>query len=194
MTIHVRDSGAWSDPATSVDANLSATVQSLLAADDAAAARASIGAVSWSDTTPSLGGNLTVNSHNVGDASAADLTALHGRSTVGTTVLQAADAAAVRSAISGAGIRSVQTVTNAVVLGADAGIDYVAFLSTSGTVTLPTAVGNVRRYTIKNIDTVNHTVATTSSQTIDGFASNTFQLIPGMSIDVISDGANWRII
>jgi hypothetical protein len=61
------------------------------------------------------------------------------------------------------------------------------------TITLPTAVGKTgQTYTIKRINggLNNITIATTSNQTIDGFAStgledqNTF-------IKVISDGSNW---
>jgi hypothetical protein len=61
------------------------------------------------------------------------------------------------------------------------------------TVTLHTAVGYTgRRLTIKNSGTGTITVATTSSQTIDG--STTQTLSSGSSMDVISDGANWIIV
>lgn len=65
------------------------------------------------------------------------------------------------------------------------------------TVTLPTAVGvSGRRYTIKRVDlTLANivTIATTSSQTIDG--STTRKLSTQYeSIQVESDGANWHII
>ena len=68
--------------------------------------------------------------------------------------------------------------------------------STAFTVTLPTAVGVTGKvYTIKRIaaGTNRLTVATTSSQTIDGL---TTALLDGQynSITVISDGANWNII
>jgi len=66
------------------------------------------------------------------------------------------------------------------------------------TITLPTAIGiNGRRYTVKDWKgtsaTNNITVATTSSQTIDG---STTQVLSTnyQAIEVASDGANWSII
>lgn len=88
--------------------------------------------------------------------------------------------------------RSVSIVTTAQTLAAVANTDYVTFIGSGGAPTLPTAVGNTSKYTIKNIHTANITITTTSSQTIDG--STTITLIPNSSIDVLSDGANWRII
>jgi len=60
------------------------------------------------------------------------------------------------------------------------------------TVTLPTAVGiGGKNYVIKNNGSGVVTVATTSSQTIDG--ANTKSLNNNDSIEVISDGSNWII-
>lgn len=60
------------------------------------------------------------------------------------------------------------------------------------TVTLPTAVGvNGKNYVIKNRGTGVVTVATTSSQTIDG--ANSKSLNNNDSIEVVSDGSNWII-
>ncbi len=102
--------------------------------------------------------------------------------TKGTGTIQANGAPVVR--------RNVQTVTAATTLGSNG--DYVVFISgANGAVTLPTAVGNTGRYTLKNIHTANKTVSTTSSQTIDG---GTLTILPGDSVDVISDGTNWRIV
>lgn len=62
------------------------------------------------------------------------------------------------------------------------------------TVTLPTAVGITgRTYIIKNSGTGIITLATTSSQTIDGVASGIFTLVQWDSITVTSNGANWII-
>lgn len=86
--------------------------------------------------------------------------------------------------------RNVQTVTAATTLGANG--DYVVFISgASGAVTLPTAVGNTGKYTLKNIHTADKTVSTTSSQTIDG---GTLTIRPNDSFDLMSDGTNWRIV
>ena len=52
-------------------------------------------------------------------------------------------------------------------------------------------MGNTGFYQLKNIDTTNKTILTTSSQTIDGVSSYT--LPPEASVEIVSDGANWRI-
>lgn len=75
--------------------------------------------------------------------------------------------------------------------------DRVIVCNASGaiTITLPTAVGiSGRMFDIKRINSSgNVTLATTSSQTIDGI---TTQVLTAQydSITVISDGANWSII
>lgn len=67
---------------------------------------------------------------------------------------------------------------------------------TSGTytVTLPTAVGFTGQYTVKNIGTGIITLATTSSQTIDGYTSATLVLNQYDSYTLRSDNSNWIII
>jgi hypothetical protein len=63
----------------------------------------------------------------------------------------------------------------------------------SFTVTLPTAVGITgREYIIKNSGTGTITLATTSSQTIDGITTQTIEQYN--SITVKSNNANWIII
>lgn len=88
--------------------------------------------------------------------------------------------------------RSVVSVTSATTLDATANTDYVALVGASGAPTMPTAVGNTNRYTVKNVTTTNRTIATTSSQTIDG--SSSIVIRPNESVDLISDNANWWVI
>lgn len=65
--------------------------------------------------------------------------------------------------------------------------------TTPGVVTLPTAgSGNTSQYTVKNISGSNLTIATTSSQTIDG--SSPSALTAGAILRVVSDGSNWRTV
>jgi len=69
------------------------------------------------------------------------------------------------------------------------------FITTTGniTITLPTAVGIAgREFCIKKIDSdaTTLTLATTSSQTIDGSAPGTYTT-QWTVINIISDGANW---
>lgn len=63
------------------------------------------------------------------------------------------------------------------------------------TITLPTAVGNKHLYDVKKIDTsVNAvTVATTSSQTIDG-GTTALLRVPYVSVTLVSDNSNWSVI
>lgn len=88
--------------------------------------------------------------------------------------------------------RSVSTVTSSTTLGAAPSTDYIVFVGAGGAPTLPTAVGNTNCYTIKNTHTDDRTVLTTSSQTIDGAANLVIK--PTESFNLISDGANWRIV
>ncbi len=93
----------------------------------------------------------------------------------------------------GGGItRSINNISAPATAGATALTDYVYLISGTTTLTLPTAVSNTNRYTVKNVDTATVTIATTSSQTIDG--SSTITLSPNISVDLISNNTNWNII
>lgn len=89
--------------------------------------------------------------------------------------------------------RQVSSISASATAGKQPGVDFVYLVSGTTTLTLPTAVDNGSRYTIKNTGTGVVTVATTSSQTIDGATTATIA-VADASIDVISDGANWRIL
>jgi hypothetical protein len=94
----------------------------------------------------------------------------------------------------GGGItRSVNNISTNITAGAAALTDYVYFISGTTTLTLPTAVGNTNRYTLKNVGINTITINTTSSQTIDGSASVSIS-VTETSIDVVSDGTNWNVI
>jgi len=88
-------------------------------------------------------------------------------------------------------VNSVSTNTNA---GSGANVDYVYLVSGTTTITLPTAVGNTNRYTIKRSGTGVVSIATTSSQTVDGSSSPITINVQYVSIDLISNGTNWEII
>ena len=88
--------------------------------------------------------------------------------------------------------RSVSSIAIPTTAGATVATDYVYFVSSTTTLTLPTAVGNINLYTVKNTGVGIVTIATTSAQTIDG--STTATLTPNTSLDLVSDTANWRII
>lgn len=87
-------------------------------------------------------------------------------------------------------IFSVSTNTTG---AAAAATDYVYLVSGTTTLTLPTAVGNTNRYTVKNVGTGVVTTATTSAQTIDGSSTSTLGT-QYFSEDYISNGSNWSVI
>lgn len=90
-------------------------------------------------------------------------------------------------------VRSITSVTGTTSAGSTAGTDFVYLASGTFTITLPTAVGNTNRYTIKNTGSGTISIGTTSSQTIDGGAAP-ISISAGNSLDLISDNANWFII
>lgn len=93
---------------------------------------------------------------------------------------------------SGGITRSVTVTSGSATMGSDASTDYVYLVAGAHTMTLPTAVSNTNRYTVKNKHSANITIDTTSAQTIDGDTS--ISVPPGSSVDLISDGSNWNII
>lgn len=94
---------------------------------------------------------------------------------------------------SGTGIsRSIVVTVGNTTLGASAATDYVCIVTGAHTITLPTAVANTNKYTVKNTHSVAITLDTTSSQTIDGTTS--IQIAPEDSVDIIGDSANWFVI
>ena len=95
----------------------------------------------------------------------------------------------------GGGItRSVSSVSTSTAMGSTALTDYVYLVSGAGvTMTLPTAVGNTNRYSVKRTGSSNITIATTSAQTIDGSSSVTIT-VQYQDLEFISDGANWNIL
>ncbi len=88
--------------------------------------------------------------------------------------------------------RSVLVTSGNVTAGSAASTDYVIFVAGAHTVTLPTAVGNTNQYVINNLHSANITLATTSSQTVNGVTAPA--LIPEQSLTLISNGSNWKII
>lgn len=91
---------------------------------------------------------------------------------------------------------AVRTLTGTGNILADDSVVLCNATSAAFTTTLPTASGIAgRRYTIKrtNGGANNVTVATTSSQTIDGATTNVLGMQYAV-LTVVSDGANWLIV
>jgi hypothetical protein len=134
------------------------------------------GSTAW-NSLPYTGGSITLTT-----------TGTSGVATLIGSVLNVPNYAAGLGGIS----RSVTVVSTNTSAGSASNTDYVYVCSSTMTLTLPTAVGNTNRYTVKNGGLATVTVATTSAQTIDG--STTAALTPNTALDLISDGSNWRVI
>ena len=92
----------------------------------------------------------------------------------------------------GSGItRSVNNIVGNTTAGSVGSTDYDYNCTGALTLTLPTAVGNTNKYSVTRISGLT-TVATTSSQTINGSTTATLT-INNMTLTFISDGANWNI-
>jgi len=94
---------------------------------------------------------------------------------------------------SGGITRSVSAISSPITAGVAAATDYVYSVTGTTTLTLPTAVGNTNLYTVKNAGASQVSIATTSSQTIDGNAAPLILQFTNSSVDLISDNSNWRI-
>lgn len=74
-------------------------------------------------------------------------------------------------------------------------IDDVVLCNGTFNVTLLTAVGRAgRTVKVKQVGTGTVTMASTSSQTIDGATATAVQIFPGDALTFESDGANWVIV
>jgi len=88
--------------------------------------------------------------------------------------------------------RSIISASSNTSAGSSAKTDYVYVATATLTLTLPTAVGNVNGYTVKNNTTSSTvTVNTTSSQTIDGSANITIEA--HRAYVLYSDNSNWIV-
>lgn len=87
--------------------------------------------------------------------------------------------------------RSVSSITTNTTAGAVALTDYTYICTGTLTLTLPTAVGNTNRYSVTSTDGLT-TVATTSSQTINGSLTATLPLA-NMTLEFISNNSNWIV-
>lgn len=85
----------------------------------------------------------------------------------------------------------VETKSSDATAGAVAATDYVYFVTGVTTITLPTAVGNTNRYTIKSISGTT-TVACNGVETIDGTA--TIGIQNEDSVDLVSNNTEWKVI
>lgn len=88
--------------------------------------------------------------------------------------------------------RNISTVSVSSVVAATASTDIVVIAGAGIQLTMPTAAGNTNLYTIKNKVASSVLVVPNGAETIDG-QSNVILAVQYVSIDLISDGANWQI-
>ena len=89
--------------------------------------------------------------------------------------------------------RSIIQTAADVTAGGAAYVDYVYFVSGTSSITLPTAIGNMNQYVVKNVGVGVVTVVTTSSQTIDGSTTAVIS-VQNTALTLVSNGSNWLII
>jgi hypothetical protein len=133
---------------------------------------------SWAPATPSGGGSGgTVDSVVAG---------------TGISVDSTDPANPIVSATGGGGgiTRSVSTISTPTTAGATALTDYVYFISNT-TLTLPTAVSNTNRYTVKCLSGT-CVVDGDGTETIDGTATIGIQVED--SVDLISNNTEWKVV
>ena len=87
--------------------------------------------------------------------------------------------------------RSINSVTGTTSAGAEAHTDYVYILTGNYALTLPTAVGNTNRYTIKNRNSANVSLVFSGAENADGAG---VALGPNETVELVSDGVNWIIL
>lgn len=85
--------------------------------------------------------------------------------------------------------RVVISVSDDVTMAAASDTDYVYLLDRGAEATLPTAVGNTNRYTVKNLAIGASRLIAPSGQEVDG--GRHVRLGRNDAVDVISDGQNW---
>lgn len=102
----------------------------------------------------------------------------------------------ITGSVSGSGIiRSIHYISSSLSLGSNAYTDYIYIVtgSSSVTLTLPTAINNKNRYTIKKAGTNIVTINTSFSQSIDNGNDALLKKLYE-TVDIISNNSNWFVI
>ena len=140
-------------------------------------------------TGASGGAGATGATGPTGTAGSAGATGATGSGSTGATGPTGATGSGGSSSI------TVATKTGAYTITGSDDVILADATTASFNVTLPTAVGVTKAYVVKKIDSSANTatIDTTSSQTIDGSLTVVIS-VQNVSIKVVSDNANWRII
>lgn len=152
------------------------------------------GPIGVTGPTGPTGATGPANSLSIGTVSTLSPGASATASVTGTAPTQTLNLGIPQGVAGGGGItRSFNTIAAPTTGGTTANTDYV-YQWTGSTVyvfTLPSAVANTNRYALINNGSVNQSFATTSSQTVNG--STTGTIVPGQSLEVVSNNTNWII-
>jgi hypothetical protein len=157
-----------------------------------------LGTLSWS--TPS-GGGSSVTSFNGLTGAVTGVSRVNGFTAgitfaAGSGITFTASGGTITLSTTGGGFtRTIVTTGVSASAGSAASTDYVYIGTTSGNIniTLPTAVSNTNRYTVKQSSIGTITILTTSSQTMDGVTAYNLNK-QYQAVDFISDNANWHIL
>jgi hypothetical protein len=140
---------------------------------------------SWKDPVATVG-DLPASGNTAGDARVVTAT--------NTIYIWSGSAWVAVGGGGGSGLQLVVTsVSSPITASSTANREFIYLVSGTTTITLPTAVGNASIYSIKNVGVNTVTIATTSSQTIDGSLTAPLP-VPNTSLTLISNNSNWSII
>lgn len=139
----------------------------------------------------SVGGNNPLKIQGAGTDLGAYITALNFSTNL-TATYSGDGLVTVTGLAGGSGItRSVSSVAINTNAGSTALTDYVYFTTATLTLTLPTAVGNTNRYTVKCVSGT-LTIDGAGAETIDGTATISVQVED--SVDLISNGTEFKVV
>lgn len=94
----------------------------------------------------------------------------------------------------GGGINRISSVISVSSVLADTALkDFTVFANVGIKLTLPTAVNNLNKYTIKNVSSSSVLTICTGAETIDG-SSTALINVANQSLDFLSDNTNWNVI
>lgn len=88
--------------------------------------------------------------------------------------------------------RNISSISANTTAAASSTIDYIYKCTATLTLTLPTAVGNTNRYTVKNTGSGTVTIACNGVEQIEG--ASTIAVAASNSVDIFSDNTGWYVI
>lgn len=156
------------------------------------------GTITFAGTLNETHGGTNQTTYAIGDILYASNANTLSKQAIGTNgqILTVVGGVPAWSSLSSPGItRQIISISSNTTLASASLTDYVYNVTGNTTATLPTAIGNTNRYTVKNQGSGNVTINTlVGGQTIDGVSSVTLTASLSGSYDFESDNANWNIV